>query len=377
MTAILGVTTDAELVHLARGGDADAFSELFDRHRERVTAACRTKTRSKADADDAVQEAFAKAFANLGRLREPAQFGAWVRSIAVRACMDQHRAARRVVVLDHDSHLDVADGAPLPDETLERRERDAAIRSALDTLGERDRHALYLRHIAEAPVSAVADELGLTEGSTRVMLTRARERLRLIASGLGSLIPLPWRQWFRDNVGTATPALEALTMVVAVGLASGMTPADTVARRAVAFETAAFEAIVDQARPAKQQRVAATRTPAPRPRPPATAQREAQQRTQLAPSPPFRDAGAVDRNEGKPHAPRENVLEPLDRVDDSVQVQRRYPDDEETDELIDVTVFSEDQEHSTRLYADNLDEAREAAEPVTAAVEDLTGSGGD
>ena len=184
MTALTGAeATDAELVGLATAGDREAFRILFDRHSPRVAAACRSKLRSQPE-------------------RDPDQF----RSIAMRACTDHHRSTRRTIVLDSDTHAQRPDTAPLPDEVVEDFERDETIRRLLIQLGERGRQALYMRHINEAGVGEATDSLGLTEGSTRVLLTRARERLRVVAAGLGSFIPWSWRRWFREHLPTAAPS---------------------------------------------------------------------------------------------------------------------------------------------------------------------------
>lgn len=357
MTAVLGVSSDAELVELAKAGDRDAFRHLFDRHAHRVMAACRKKTRSSADVEDAVQEAFVRALANLDQLRNPEQFGAWVRSIAIRACLDQHRRTKRVIAVEDDWQIDRADTAPLPDELAERRERDAALWASMDRLGERDRTALYLRHIAEAPVAAVASELGMTEGSTRVMLVRARERLRLVASGLAGLLPLPWRRWIRDHVHAAAPAIEAIAIVVAVGVTAGVVglPDEAPAKGQVQTPVVERRERAED-RPAKREAKRAAQPRAER-QAPADAAVEAGSTPARAQS-----GGSDDRDEAR--------RIPLPVVKDTVSVRRDYPGEEETQELVDVTVFSEEQESTTRLYGNNVNDT---TQPVAADVKKLIG----
>lgn len=190
---ILSELDDAALVEQARSGEAAAFSELFRRHRDAVARMCSERLTFASDVDDAVQESFARALGRLNQLREPARFGPWVRSIAVRTCTDHHRDRRRVIVLGDAGVREVEDTRPGPYEALEVRERSAAFQARLFELAERDRRALWMRHVADAPVAAVATELGLTEGSTRVLLTRARHRLRAAVAGLPVLVPLSWR----------------------------------------------------------------------------------------------------------------------------------------------------------------------------------------
>lgn len=211
---------DAYLASRAAGGDRDAFEQLFDRHVRHVAAVCRQRLRTQTDIDDAVQETFTRALAHLHQLHDGASFGRWVRSIAVRACTDHHRATMRSVVTPVEE-LDLTDANPQPDELVVASEHSASVRRSLAQLGPRDAHALWLRHVAGVPVTAVADELGLTPGSARVLLTRARHRLRDVTSLLPALLPLSWRQWFRTHLPACTPALDAMVAIVTFGLVAG------------------------------------------------------------------------------------------------------------------------------------------------------------
>ena len=184
--------SDADLVGAARGGCADAFGELHDRHRARVTGVCARRLPA-AEVDDVVQEAFVRAWQHLDHLEDPACFGPWLRSIAVRAAADHARARRSGIAgADGLAGLVVDDETAEVDERLDRRARADRVAASLPQLRPRDRRALWLRDALGAPIPHVAEELGLTEASTRVMLVRARRRLRdavgAIAVWLGALV---------------------------------------------------------------------------------------------------------------------------------------------------------------------------------------------
>ena len=348
---------DAELVELARSGDGDAYRQLFDRHRDRVTAVCRQRLRSTSDVDDAVQESFARALAKLHQLRDADNFGPWIRSIAVRACTDHHRAAQRLVPVDDQHHGETPDTAPLPDEMPLSAERAASLRATLDELGERDRRALWMRHVSEAPVAAVAMELGLTEGSTRVLLTRARHRLRAATTSLPALLPLSWRQWIRDHLpATATPALDALAVAVVLTIAgagaveASHTPTHQPPVAAAAAVTDPQPAKTSGRKPARRADVERSATK------PATATRPATNGGE-APSPERR--GPVGRLSTTP-----------------VQIRNEHPSSDETDELVDLDVFTDkddtDEEHNNlKVYGREVQPAVDAAQT---AAEDILGN---
>ena len=367
--------SDAELVELARAGDGAAFGQLFGRHDTRVVAVCRQRLRSASDVDDAVQESFARALANLHQLRDPASFGPWVRSIAVRACMDQHRAARRVVALDAEGQSEVEDLEPRPDEVAESTERQESIRESLRELGARDRHALWMRHVREAPVSVVASELGMTEGSTRVMLARARQRFRTAAAGITVLVPPTRRQWLRDVAHMPMPAMDAVAMAVALTIAAGVGSAAAASRSeqerppvAAAHQQALVpqvpQAPVPQVPPVRARRPLPAVTPAspvPTSIRPASVRPARPAATPPAAVAPAAEAAAEDSSSGR-------GKDPVQRIQQSVEVDRSYPEEGETDEIADVTIIAGDEESGVRLFGANADEVDEAAADAAANV---------
>src|SRR5581483_6631095 len=93
---------DAELVGRVRGGDVDAFSELYRLHAGAVLTAIRDNVRDPDGAADVVQETFTRALARLHTLREPDRFRPWLLSIARHAAVDQRRYNTRVTALSDD-----------------------------------------------------------------------------------------------------------------------------------------------------------------------------------------------------------------------------------------------------------------------------------
>jgi len=175
----LAHATDAELVALARQGADDAFEMLFRRHAARVAGVCRKRVATD-DVDDIVQDVFVRAHTHLHQLRDAEAFGPWIRSIAVRRCAELHRGHRLVMVGtgSEDDALGVADESAMVDDHVERAETARRVHDNLLTLSVRDREALWLRDALDVPIADIAARFGTTEGSTRVLLTRARRRMK-------------------------------------------------------------------------------------------------------------------------------------------------------------------------------------------------------
>src|SRR5437764_12439365 len=87
--------SDAAAVARAREGDQEAFGVLVERHSVRLFQLAYRMTGNEQDAEDIVQEGFLKAFRNLARYDDRAEFGAWLRRITSNCAIDQIRRRQR------------------------------------------------------------------------------------------------------------------------------------------------------------------------------------------------------------------------------------------------------------------------------------------
>src|ERR1700724_1759447 len=116
---------DLDLVRASKKGDATAFEQLVRRYDRRLVRISQTITRNRADSEDAVQEAFLKAFQNLATFREDSQFSTWLIRITVNQSLMKLRKQRtnRELSLDEDFQtekdalpVDVPDRSPNPEQ---------------------------------------------------------------------------------------------------------------------------------------------------------------------------------------------------------------------------------------------------------------------
>lgn len=165
--------THGALVRAAQGGDRDALEALIRAHLPVVVAVCHRRLPRDHDIDDAVQETIARSIRALHQVHDPDAFGSWISRVAERTCQD---ALRREVVPAIVAYR--LEEPASPDEVVLRRDEARRVRERLARLGPRDQRALWLRDGLGAPIALVAADLGVTEGSARVLLTRARRRMR-------------------------------------------------------------------------------------------------------------------------------------------------------------------------------------------------------
>jgi RNA polymerase sigma-70 factor (ECF subfamily) len=169
--------SDRELVEAVRAGDPSAFSTLYIRHLDAVRKEIR-RASDDAPVVDMAQDVFVRALEALPSLRDPALFRPWLLSIARRAAIDQRRARRREEPLDDAVTEELSDGAHQPHDVAELRELAGLVRGMVSGLSRRDATAVRLIVDLGFAPDELAVALGVTPGAARVVLHRARRRLR-------------------------------------------------------------------------------------------------------------------------------------------------------------------------------------------------------
>lgn len=223
MTETFGV---AELVQAVREGDQDAFARLYRENVGAVHLAVRDNLREPDRVADAVQETFARALASLDTLREPDRFRPWLLAIARHTAVDLRRAASRYGMDELEDDAVVTSDTDDPAELAALRDVAGMVRGLVAGLSKRDAVALNLVTLG-FDVADVAAALRIKHGAAKVVLHRARRRLRaalvlqLLAGGAAT------------NCAELTPILEQKGVAAAGKHAETCSECERSARRAV------------------------------------------------------------------------------------------------------------------------------------------------
>jgi RNA polymerase sigma factor (sigma-70 family) len=170
---LLRLRPDEQLVSLFRAGNEDAFRVIHDRYRARMLAYARQMlASSSADAEDAVQEIFVRAYAGLRANRRDLALRAWLYRIAHNRCVDELRRTRPLAV---EAVEDLRE-APGPDPHARVEQREALRRLIVDVqhLPEQQRSALLMRELGGMPYADLAGALGVSVPAVKSLLVRAR-----------------------------------------------------------------------------------------------------------------------------------------------------------------------------------------------------------
>jgi RNA polymerase sigma factor (sigma-70 family) len=172
--------SEAALVERARGGDAVAYGSLVRAHQDIAFRVACLAGGSAAEAEEAAQEGFVKAWRALPRFRPGAPFRPWLLAIVANEARNRRRAAgRRAGRALRAAELAERDpGAPSPEAQLLTAVRRNALLAALGELDERDRSVLTCRYLLELSEEETAAALGCRRGTVKSRTSRALARLR-------------------------------------------------------------------------------------------------------------------------------------------------------------------------------------------------------
>jgi RNA polymerase sigma-70 factor (ECF subfamily) len=166
----------------------ERFAEIVLRHQRRASRIAYHYLRDAADADEAVQDAFVKAYLHLDTFREELPFEVWFTRILVNGCLDRikARARRDRWFVQRGEHVEEGQGViettaasgPSPEQALLARERHRRLNRALGRLPDRQRLVFVMSQVEGCSSKDVSVATGLNKSTVRVHLFRAIRRLR-------------------------------------------------------------------------------------------------------------------------------------------------------------------------------------------------------
>jgi len=169
------------LIERCLSGDQAAWEDIVRLYRRKVFNIAYKFVGRHDEAEDLTQDVFLKVFKSLRTFDRRANFSTWLISVSRNLCIDHYRSVRRErELVNHD--VDVVTlarpiGGNTPQAMLERRDRVAMLRTALDKLTPSLRAAIMLRDIQELSYQEIAERLGVPEGTVKSRINRGRTEL--------------------------------------------------------------------------------------------------------------------------------------------------------------------------------------------------------
>jgi len=178
---------EEELVERARNGDVTAYEQLVRTYQDLAARTAYVITGGAADAQDAAQEAFVKAYYSLGRFRAGAPFRPWLLRIVANEAINRRRSTRRqagLALRAAEGRLQ-DDAVPSPEGAALAQDEHGRLVAAMNLLRPEDRLVIAYRYWFDLSESEMADALGCARGTVKSKLSRALARLRKVMAPAG------------------------------------------------------------------------------------------------------------------------------------------------------------------------------------------------
>lgn len=185
------IALDRLLVDRFRGGDSTAFDQLVTRYWDRIYAMVNQLLRNAQDAEEVTQDAFIRAHRGLVNFRGESAFSTWLYQIATNLARNRYwywwrRKRDKSISFDApfgpDNESTIADIIPTEQETPEdatvTQEFVNRVSQCMDLLNEKHREILILRNVQNLSYEEIAEILGISVGTVKSRIARARESLR-------------------------------------------------------------------------------------------------------------------------------------------------------------------------------------------------------
>src|SRR6202034_924716 len=178
---------DLDLVHASKNGDFAAFEQLVKRYDRKLLRIAQSVTHNREDSQDAVQEAFLKAYTHLATFREDSKFSTWLFRITVNQSLMKLRKQRttREASLDEDFQADgdvlpkeVTDWAPNPEQLYWTAELRDILIKCLEELSPILRMVFVLRDVEGLTIDQTVEVMNVSQTAVKARLWRARLQLR-------------------------------------------------------------------------------------------------------------------------------------------------------------------------------------------------------
>jgi len=187
------VTDEADLIRMARAGDQSAFGRLVMAYQKPVYNLAYRMLGNAAEAEEAAQEAFLRAYTHLRTYDPQRRFSSWLMSIASHYCIDRLRRRRiNWLPLEDEiatpgnstefAELNMTSASPNPEAVVAQQEQEAYIQGLLAELSPTDRAAITLHYWYDCSYQEIAETLDLTVSAVKSRLYRAR---RALAESMG------------------------------------------------------------------------------------------------------------------------------------------------------------------------------------------------
>lgn len=165
-------------IERVKSGDKEAFGPLVNAYKDMVYTVCLRMLGSEAEAEEAAQDVFVKAYRSLGSFQAKAKFSTWLYRITYNNCISVIRKKVKMIDLVEDIPEGEVDEGELNGlENLSSEERSRYLKMAIESLAETDAVVVTLFYYDELSLEEIASVTGLSNSNIRIKLHRSRKKM--------------------------------------------------------------------------------------------------------------------------------------------------------------------------------------------------------
>ncbi len=172
---ILGKLKEASevlLISQCRIGNERARYQIYKLYVKAMYNIATRMSGNKADADDIIQDAFIKAFTEIGKLKNDDAFGGWLKRIVINKCLDLKKKRKHLFI---EERIDKQAVGEIPEEEFDSTVRERLVHKTIKKLPDGAREILVLRALEGYRHAEIAEMLGITESTSKTQFFRAKQ----------------------------------------------------------------------------------------------------------------------------------------------------------------------------------------------------------
>lgn len=180
---------DSELLRLCRAKNRVAQKELYHRYSPMAYGVCLRYLSNKFDAADCLQKSFLKVFSHLDQVKSEERLPGWIKTLTIRTCLDHIKSINKLKFDPIENQKEIAEAYVEEDELKDTPLGYAELIKLVDSMPEGYRTVFNLAILDEMPHEEIAKECGISVGTSRSQLHKARRLLQsLIKNHYGKLL---------------------------------------------------------------------------------------------------------------------------------------------------------------------------------------------
>ncbi len=174
----MDVHEEKYLIERVKAGDREAFTGVVNSYRDMIYTLCLRMLHSEADAEEAAQDVFVKAYRSISTFQAKAKFSTWLYRIAYNNCISVIRKKVKMIdLVDELPEGEVDEREMNGVESLSAEDRSRYLKLAMDSLAETDAVVVTLFYYDELSLDEISGITGLTSSNIRIKLHRSRKKM--------------------------------------------------------------------------------------------------------------------------------------------------------------------------------------------------------